>query len=46
MTDFELQIERTKKAGLLEAILNLYKQYGMGDELEEGLKLAIEKIDK
>lgn len=37
--------EMATKLGLLDALVNLYKKYGFGEELKTGMELVIDKLD-
>lgn len=39
------QSETATKLGLLEAIVDLYKKYGFGEELKAGMELVVERLD-
>ena len=38
--------ENATRLGLLDALVDLYKKYGFGEELEAGMELVVERLDK
>ena len=42
----EEQSETATKLGLLEALVNLYKKYGFGSELQAGMEIVTDRLEK
>jgi len=38
--------ENATKLGLFEALIDLYKKYGFGEELKAGMELTVERMEK